>query len=86
MNLIHNSPQCLLAGSTAHQGFTRPFSSAVADRELVSLSPTEDSVKQIRDLAMPRLEYRPKHSGEDDGLLCKRISIMEWEKGWRLDN
>lgn len=38
MNLIHNPPQCLLAGSTAHQGFTRPFSSAIADRELASLS------------------------------------------------
>lgn len=43
MNLIHNPPQCLLAGSTAHQGFTRPFSSAIADRELTFLSSSEFS-------------------------------------------
>lgn len=43
MNLIHNPPQCLLAGSTAHQGFTRPFSSAIADRELTFLSSSECS-------------------------------------------
>lgn len=81
MNLIHNPPQCLLAGSTAHQGFTRPFSSAIADRELTFLSSSEFSSTlcvhacvcvcvrkregerekfQVRDSAMPWLEYKPK--------------------------
>lgn len=92
MNLIHNPPQCLLAGSTAHQGFTRPFSSAIADRELAFLSSSASS-PLLRERERERESFYETGrdatawiqaktvSGEDDGLLCKHVSIMEYRGG-----
>lgn len=57
MNLIHNPPQCLLAGSTAHQGFTRPFSSAIADRELAFLSSSRASSPLLRERERERESF-----------------------------